>query len=1296
MTANRLNRLVQSAALALLMGLSAVVPAGAADVDLANAPLVSGLSKTVPPNIHFVLDDSGSMAWDYMPDDVNANNSRACFKNFGYNKIYYNPAISYLPPVRADGTSYANQSFTNAAEDGFGVSSASSTNLAEGDTQRLGSNPFATLAGSNTVTVTDSSHGQSVGASVRFSGVSGSGTVNGVTGLNSTFTIASVINANTYTITAGNNATNVTRTLGSNPLRTETGGGSNPKRVTVTDNGHGRVVGDTVTLSGVSGGGSFRGVTGLNDTFTIASVVDADRYTIITTGPNATSAGTGGGTAVVARYPRGIGGGSSVDAVYSAYFYYQHTSNPTSPPITCATDGAYTKKQLLTAAEKQNFANWYSYYRTRINMMKSASGRAFAPIDDKFRVGLDVISNNDPGTVRATPARFDGTNKSNWYTRLYAAGASGSTPLRAALSKAGRLYAGKVITGDADPVQYSCQQNFTILTTDGYWNLSSEVPAGSSTNPPNSGTYGSAASNYGPYREDNRTVVGDQDGIAGTPRPYLDAGKYANSIADVAMYYYKTDLRPTGTLGGLPDGGTVRLDVSTDNVPAAGADTATHQHMTTFALGLGVAGTLAYDEDYLTGSSADYNAILQGTKNWPNPDIRNTDQQVTVRVDDTWHAAVNGRGQYLSASNPDSVIIALRKTLAAISVTNASAAAAATSSLEPVAGDNYAYVAQYTTGLWYGDLLARTIDLNTGTLSATIVWSGQTELSKKVGSATDSRTIYTFDSSATALKSFESANLTTEITAGYFKSDTGNPNGKLTQFDTWSAAQKTAATSDAMINFIRGQTVNQGQPADTSKLFRDRTFALGDIVNAAPVFVHRPPFAYADPDYAAFVTAQVGRKSVVYAGANDGMLHAFDAETGEELWGYIPSVVVPQLYRLADAGYANNHRFYVDGPIAVGDAYDGTNWRTILVAGLGGGGKAYIALDVTDPDNPEALWEFGTAQDDDMGYSYGNPILTKRPSDGRWVVLFASGYNNNGPGGDGKGRLYVVDAISGAMLSEIITDNAGTDPDQSGIAKINNFVTAGLIDNTTEYVYGGDLAGNLWRFDLRNDTSQRLGRTSATVGSQPITVRPELARIRDSSGAYHRVVYFGTGRYLGFNDLSVTSPSSTVAQAYYAVKDTGADIGVFATSGTLVEQTLNAGVSPRSIPNPVAVDWLTKNGWFVSLPVGERVSVDLRLQLGTLVGLSNKPESDYCSVGGTSWLYAFDYKSGAAVSTSQNRAVGFPVGSSIATGLTLVRLPNNKLVAIVTQADTTVKAMSVPVAPGAAGGVRRVGWREIP
>ena len=309
-------------------------------------------------------------------------------------------------------------------------------------------------------------------------------------------------------------------------------------------------------------------------------------------------------------------------------------------------------------------------------------------------------------------------------------------------------------------------------------------------------------------------------------------------------------------------------------------------------------------------------------------------------------------------------------------------------------------------------------------------------------------------------------------------------------------------------------------------------------------------------------------------------------------------------------------------------------------------------------------------------------------------MLFASGYNNTL--GDSKGRLYVVDAFSGALLDEIITDDGVSDPDVSGIARIVNYVLDALVDNTTQYIYGGDLGGSLWRFDLNDQSSQRLGRTSATVGNQPITVRPELGRVRDSGGNYQRVVYFGTGRYLGFGDLAANVPSATVAQAIYAVKDTGSDIGVFTdTDAKLVEQTLDSSGSPRKIPNPVAVDWATKNGWYLTLPVGERVSVDLRLQLGTLVALANNPKEDYCQVEGTSWLYALDYRTGGAVQTQKDKAVGQPVGASIATGLTLIRLPTNKLIAIVTEADTTVKAMTVPVAPSSSAAVRRVGWREI-
>jgi type IV pilus assembly protein PilY1 len=402
---------------------------------------------------------------------------------------------------------------------------------------------------------------------------------------------------------------------------------------------------------------------------------------------------------------------------------------------------------------------------------------------------------------------------------------------------------------------------------------------------------------------------------------------------------------------------------------------------------------------------------------------------------------------------------------------------------------------------------------------------------------------------------------------------------------------------------------------------------------------------------------------------------------------------MPTLYKLADFAYANNHRFYVDGPLTVGDVYDGSSWRTILVGGLGLGGRAYFALDITDPDKPRGLWEFGTAQDADIGYSYGNPLITKRDGDDRWVVVFASGYNNTV--GDSRGRLYVVDAVSGERLDEIVTDDAVTDPSLSGIARIVGWVPDTLVNNSTRYVYGGDLSGKLWRFDLASSKSQLLGHTSATAGAQPITVRPELGRVRDGAGNYHRVIYFGTGRYLGFGDLEDGSLASKSAQAIYAIKDADRDLGLLGDPDTLVEQTLNTSVSPRTIPNPVPVDWATDDGWYVELPVGERINIDPRLQLGTLVAVANEPGESGCEVGGKSMMYALDYRSGTAVITQGDRSVGFPVGNSLATGLTLVRLPSDKLIAIITQADANVRPLTVPVAPGAGADVRRVGWREL-
>ena len=1183
-------RTLALAVLATLYGGSVANMAAAANVDLATTPMISGLSKVVPPNVHFILDDSGSMLDDFMPDSVDGTQSRPCFRNFGYNTIYYNPATTYVLPLNANGTSFPASSYTGAKVDGFSAASTT-TDLSANQTVvvRLTNNPFATVSGSKIVTVTHANHGLTAGKSVKFTNASN--TLNNVALNNQTYTVTSVVNANSYRITSATNAN-----------RTGSGGGTSPPR---------------------------------------------------------------------ANFDLPIG------------TYWEYVANPSSPPSTCQADTAYAFRTPSTA-QKVNFANWYTYYRVRLNMMKSASGRAFSTIDDKFRVGLDRINNRTSNSVLVNIKKFDSTQRNTWYTSLYGVSANGYTPLRGALSKAGRLFAGNVVTGNNDPVQYSCQQNFAILTTDGYWNLQNEVT-------------GTATTNYGPRAVDNVTAIGDLDGVAGVKPPYFDKFGAVGTLADVAYYYWKTDLRrdssdPLGALnptGGLLENNVTRLDVTANNVPSAGGDNQPQQHMTTFGLGLGVSGTLSFSDDYLSGGNATYESILQGNVNWPDPLVTNTATELPERIDDLWHAAVNGRGRYLSASNPDAVVVSLRKALAAISQVNASSAAAATSNLVPVQGDKSAFVARYTTIAWYGDLLSKDIDLTNGSLTSTSNWSARDRLNLMVGPSSDTRNIYTFSASGTnKLKSFDAANLTAEKTAGYFNT------GLLSQYGAWDSTQKTAATADALIAFLRGQDGLENQTGNSMQLFRDREHALGDIVNAAPVYVKKPPFKYGDAGYAAFISANVNRVGTVYVGANDGMLHAFDSETGSERWAYVPTAVIPNMVKLADATYGANHQFYVDGPITVGDAYDGTNWRTVLVGGLGSGGRAYFALDVTDPANPKALWEFGTSQDADLGYTYGNPILTKRMSDGRWVVLFASGYNNTL--GDGKGRLYVVDAFTGAKLQEIITDNSINDPNVSGIAKTANWVLSTLVDNSTQYVYGGDLGGSLWRFNLTAGSSQLLGRTSSTAGNQPITVRPELSRIKDASGTYHRVVYFGTGRYLGFGDISPTAPSTAVAQGIYAVKDTAADLGVFTSVGAnLVAQTLDSSVNPRTIPNPVGVDWAAKNGWYVTLPVGERVNIDPRLQLGVLVVGANVPKDDYCLVGGSSWKYQLDFRTGGALATATNKSVGAPIGNSLVVGLTLMQLEGPKLVELWTLADTTNPTGETNPPPPAGNAARRVGWREI-
>ena len=994
------------------------------------------------------------------------------------------------------------------------------------------------------------------------------------------------------------------------------------------------------------------------------------------------------------------------------------------------------------AEESVNFANWYAYYRTRMGMMKSAAGRSFATLDDAYRVGFITINPGSP-VLASRYLRVDdfaaaggSSQKAGWYQKLYGTGFNGSTPLREAASRVGRYFA-NVRTGinngmDASPIQLSCQQNFMILSTDGYWN-----------------------GNGGQTMTDG-TAIGNNDNSLGTgagqvPRPLYDGGTGASgTLADVTQYYYATDLRP---------------DLA-NNVPTTQKDTASHQHMTTFTIGLGLAGQLKFEGNYETSTTGDFFKLKQGTINWPTPAA-----DAETALDDLWHAAVNGRGQFFSARDPQQVVEGLGTTLSLLQARIASGAAAATSNLQPVAGDNFAFTAEYTTQEWTGDLKARTLDLNTGALSTTALWSARTLLEARAAS---SRNIFTATSDVVnfpnKLKSFTwtgpgsaypSDTTLTTAEQGLF-----NPN-RLGQYAGYSLGQRNTATAKNLVNFLRGDKTlydSGASPTLDTDLYRPRVAVLGDIIDAQPAYVRVSPLPYSDPGHAAFVRCTDGsetgcpsglpnntpRLGTVFAAANDGMLHAIDTDgstPGAERWAFIPSMVLPEMYRLAGSNYATQHHYYTDGSPVVGDICVGlacavagvpaTDWRTILVAGLNAGGRGFYALDITNPSagGIKLMWEFkvrdpalvscalpvvGTSTDCDLGFSFGNPIITKRRSDSRWVVLVTSGYNNVNPG-SGSGFLYVLDAKTGLVLNKIglaasAAGVAGTaspvaclpasvlplypycDSDPIGLAKINNRIESNETDNTTLEVYGGDLKGRLWRFDLTSalnvypEAFLLANLLDAGGNGQPVTTRPEVGVIPQASTP---AVFVATGKYLGTND-----PGNSQGQTVYAIKSNLSTTLSNPRGGALVSQTIGAdqtvsGGVIRTITSSNSVDWATNSGWYVDLPLsGERVNVDPTLQIGTLIVASNIPETSSCTVGGFSYLNFFDYTSGRALVTSTNSAVSQKIAGSLIVGTNTVKLPGNKLVTITTTADNKQLTFDTPLNTAATGG-RRVSWREI-
>jgi type IV pilus assembly protein PilY1 len=630
-----------------------------------------------------------------------------------------------------------------------------------------------------------------------------------------------------------------------------------------------------------------------------------------------------------------------------------------------------------------------------------------------------------------------------------------------------------------------------------------------------------------------------------------------------------------------------------------------------------------------------------------NPPAYDMSTTITQGQYDTTGTTVNMNGtvrplpdNYYNAGNATAMVAGLKSAFVAISSAVTQESTSFSFSLPNVSSGTQSFGASYDSSGWTGTVTGFTLTFGTGgNPIQTAVWSTPSTLQSQLAGTgwQTARRVVTWSGSAGI--PFEIANLTTAQTTAL--SSLG-----------YSSVTCSAA-SCPYLNYLRGDTSNEIASTATGSLhaFRSRNLLLGDIVDAGLTPVATPQQTFSDannPGYSAFKALWAPpslpplRPTMVYAGANDGMLHAFNGTTGVEQFAYVPSALfqgpngTPQVDGLAQLGNPSYvHHNYVDATPAAFDvdmnhtlgASGSPDWHTVLIGGLGKGGKSYYALDITDPRPTsmateaavasDVLWEF---TDSTMGYSYGVPVVVKTVKYG-WVVILTSGYDNT----DGFGYLYFVNPKTGALLEKVKTPSASV-----GLTQASAFVKD-FSDETADSVYVGDLNGQVWRFDLNepnpaNAYPQPVLFATATDGSgvaQPITTAP-LIEIHPVTRK--RYVLFGTGVL-----LAVTDVPSTQQQSFYAIID-GTAAGFNAITAPITRSDLTSISTAQTISNTPNTLSPTSKGWFTDLGIDAASGIGWRVILNpqafngiVTFATSLTTATDPCSPQGTSRVYALDY-----------------------------------------------------------------------
>ncbi|WP_168708473.1 PilC/PilY family type IV pilus protein [Hydrogenophaga sp. PAMC20947] len=874
---------------------------------------------------------------------------------------------------------------------------------------------------------------------------------------------------------------------------------------------------------------------------------------------------------------------------------------------------------------------------TRMTSLKAAMINTFGNptagtkgiiVDDRIRLGWQTMwdngrysrpsdQRNDQSTLSAGAINsvkvFSGTHRTNFNNFITSLTPSNGTPSHKMLANVygymstptgvNSLFA-KEPTVTASPY-LSCRRSYHILMTDGAWNNT-----------------GSASPNAGNYDGTTRTLPDGTTYSTTDPQTGLYRDSFGGSkgtLADWAMRNWATDFQSSlaNDVRAIKDVTTAQtvgaLSVSTYWNPKN--NPMTWQGVTQYTIGFGDdatswGATPVWDATTDDNYGGDYANLFNGTVSWL--DVMSGSD--TRRASDLWHAALNGRGKYYPARTPSDLQAAFQDILSNILAQTAKPLVSIATSSTRLTTGAFAYIAKFNSENWTGDLSAYAIASKTGLPSTSATWTASTLMNSTDLSVFNPSTRVVLTHNGTVGKGFKWANL------------------DATQKSVLrNGTSDTTTVGEARVDFLRGDRTKEQR--ETGGYLRNRDSRLGDIVNSNIWYTGKP--LRMDTDYtghASFRSSNSGRTPVLYVGANDGMLHGFNASTGKEVLAYVPLGAYANLRNFTQTDYS--HSYFVDGHPFTGDAYNGSSWKTYLVGALGAGGKGYFILDVTSPaftdpgtgDSSVVILDNTATTHADIGHIFAAPTLDNgtqsisqqivKLNNGRWAVLMGNGYNSTN-----ERPVLLIQYLDGAKELKPIVANSST-------GQTNGLGAPRAVDvdgnGTMDVVYAGDLKGNLWKFNLiktsdtnwgvsawsgdsvcSNSTSCQPLYVAKTSGgaTQPITAAPVV--LNHPYGG--KQVVFGTGKDLIASDRDASSPQvqttySVWDKTTYALSGTsvlsseGSGASISTGRSALVAQTVTSTDSSGYVStssNTVAyslTDSSAKRGWYLDLPIsGERV-----------------------------------------------------------------------------------------------------------